>query len=179
MCPSTSERDYAPGGLRLERAAALLGEAGGLLAQGRENLVGELPRPWVEHAATQARRLARRLVAQAEWAPAARGAPAEAAWLGEAASYAADELEAYASWLEAERLPRASEEFALGAEGLAEWLRAAEGLDWAAGDLEATARERLQDDLAPLRPLRTRLDALRSRPRVPDRRAPRRRCWSR
>ena len=32
------ERDYAPGGLRLERAAALLGEAGGLLTQGRDRV---------------------------------------------------------------------------------------------------------------------------------------------
>lgn len=142
------ERDYAPGSLRLERAASLLGEAGALLAQGRENLVGELPRPWVEHAAAQARRVARRLVAQAEWAPADRGAPAEAAWLCDAASCAADELEAYSSWLEAERLPGASDEFALGAEGLAEWLRAAEGLDWATGDLDATARARLEEDPA-------------------------------
>lgn len=140
------ERDYAPGGLRLERAASLLGEAGGLLAQGRENLAGEAPRPWVERGAAQARRLARRLVVQAEWAPAGSAASAEAAWLLEAASHAAGELEAYASWLEAERLPGAADEFALGAAGLAEWLRAAEGLDWVAADLEATARAQLAED---------------------------------
>ena len=140
------ERDYAPGGLRLERAAALLGEAGGLLARGRENLVGELPRPWVEHAAAQARRLARRLVAQAEWAPAARSAPAEAARLREAAGCAAGELAGWAAWLETERLPAAVEDFALGPERLEEWLRAAEGLEWTAGDMAAAGVAALEED---------------------------------
>jgi len=140
------ERDYAPAGLRLERAASLLGEAGVVLSWSRENLAGELPRAWVEHAVQRARRLAARLGTQAEWAPASRGAAAEAAWLLEAATYAAGELEAYASWLEAERLPAAADEFALGAARLAEWLRAAEGLDWAAGDLEATAGAQLAED---------------------------------
>jgi hypothetical protein len=122
------ERDYGPAGLRLEHAAAVLGETGALLRIARANLGLVIPRVWAENALGEARRLAGRLVAQAEWASAARSAPAEAAWLREAAQYAAGELEACAAWLEAERLPGATEDFALGREALDCWLRAAEGL---------------------------------------------------
>jgi hypothetical protein len=152
------ERDYAPGGLRLERAASLLGEAGSLLGAARANLSEGLPRAWAEHAVGLAQRQAARLPAQAGWAPAARRAPAEAAWLREAASYAAAELEAYAAWLEAERLPGAAEEFALGREGLDSWLGAAEGLEpgW---DIRAAWGARLRKDQEALA-----ADAARSAP---------------
>ena len=140
------ERDYAPAGLRLERAAAVLGEAGGVLEAARQNLDAGLPRVWVEGAVARARSLAGRLGAQAEWAPAGRSAPAEAAWLREAAQFAAGELEAYAAWLEAERLPGAAEDFALGRGGLEEWLRDGEGLDWAGGDLAAAGAALLEED---------------------------------
>ncbi|MCU0280275.1 MAG: DUF885 domain-containing protein [Acidimicrobiia bacterium] len=139
------ERDYAPAGLRLERAAAALGETGGLLACARQNLDPVIPRLWAESAEVQARGLAGRLVAQAEWAPAARSAPGEAAWLRETAGFAAAELEAYAAWLKAERLPPATEEFALGPGGFDRWLRAAEGLGPAA-DRWSTWEARLQED---------------------------------
>lgn len=139
------ERDYAPPGLRLEHAAAVLGEAGPLLGAARANLSAGIPRAWAEHAVSAARRLAARLAAQAEWAPASRQAPEEAAWLREAAGFAAGELEAYADWLEAERLPGTTEEFALGREGLDWWLRAAERL--ASGwDVRGTWEARLRKD---------------------------------
>jgi len=55
-------------------------------------------------------------------------------------------LTAYAAWLEVERLPVASGEGALGREGLEEWLRAAEGLDWTAGDLASLGADCLGQD---------------------------------
>ena len=139
------ERNYAPAGLRLERAVAVLGEAGGLLAAARANLDEVIPRAWVERAVAAARESAARLVAVVG-SPASAGAPEEAARLGEAAQRAAGELEAYAAWLEAERLPAAADDFALGREGLEKWLQASEGLARSAEDLAAVGAARLVED---------------------------------
>jgi len=144
------ERDYAPAGLRLERAAAVLGEAGALLEAARQNLDPGLPGAWAERAAAAARRRAGGLVAQVERSPAGRAAPEEAAWVREAAQYAAGELQGYADWLDGERLPGAAAGFSLGPEGLEEWLRASEGLQWAAGDLAVAGAAVLEEDLGSL-----------------------------
>jgi len=152
------ERDYAPAGLRLERAASVLGEAGSLLSAARANLGAAIPRLWVESARERARDLAGRLVAQVEWAPAAGTVPGEAAWLREAAAFAAAELGASAAWLEGERLPGAAGDFSVGAEGLEEWLRASEGVrcqEERRGAWHARLREdqrALADDAARLAP---------------------------
>ncbi|MFH1329429.1 MAG: DUF885 family protein [Actinomycetota bacterium] len=139
------ERDYAPAGLRLERAAAVLGEAGGLLAAARANLDEVIPRAWAERAVAEAREAARDLATVAE-SPASAAAPEEAAWLGEAAQSASGELEAYAAWIEAERLSVGADDFALGREGLEEWLRASESLARSADDLAAGGVARLVED---------------------------------
>lgn len=153
------ERDYAPAGLRLEQAAAVLGEAGGLLAAARSNLDEAIPGVWVERAMGAARRRAAGLPVQVEASAACRVAPEEGAWLREMAESASGELEAYAAWLEAERLPEAPGDFALGKERLAEWLRVGEGLDWSAGDLAAAGAACLEEDETDLAAFSSRLEA--------------------
>lgn len=136
------ERDYAPAGLRLERAAAVLDEAGSLLAAVRSGLEEVLPRPWVEAAMTAARRRASRL-----------GAPrlpipdgADSARWAEAAGRAAGELESYGNWLEGERLPAASPGFGVGGDGVAAWLGASEARPTHAAALAAGGAARLEED---------------------------------
>ncbi len=158
------ERDYAPAGLRLERAAAVLGEAGALLGTARANLSPALPVAWVEAAVGRARRQASGLAAQVESSAAARAAPQEAAWVRETAGLAASELEGFAAWLDAERRPASVEEFALGSQRLEEWLLAAEGLGWTAGEAATAGAAALEEDREALAACTSR----REGPRPPE-----------
>jgi hypothetical protein len=108
-------RDYAPTGLRLERAAAVLEGAGEVLAAARANLDPVLGREMVEWAVARAGRIADCL----EAGPAAVGGapdPGGEARLREASAIAVREVRAYADWLEEERLPRAGATGPFGAE---------------------------------------------------------------
>ena len=134
-------RGYAPAGLRLEKAVMVLQSAPEVLAEARANLRPAIPRPAVERGAGQARVMATRLVGR-PILPADSADPAEEEWLHAAAAEAGAELEAFADWLEVERLPAADEGFALGEEAVEQMLRAGEllgrsldeisGLGWAA-----------------------------------------------
>lgn len=118
-------RDYAPAGLRLEKAAAVLQKAPEVLAAARANLRSVIPRVAAEWAAGQARAMGAWL---ADGPALATGAaePAEEQWLHATAADAAGALQTFADWLEAERLPAADEGFALGGEPIEQMLRAGE-----------------------------------------------------
>jgi len=107
-------RDYAPAGLRLERAASVLERAGEVLAAARVNLEEVLSRPAVEWGIERVKRRADRLEG-ATFPLAGLPDPAGERRLREAATRAAAELHAFAEWLEAERLPRAAESEVFGA----------------------------------------------------------------
>ena len=121
-------RDYAPAGLRLERAAAVLQSASEVLAAARANLRPVIPRPAAECGVGRTRALAARLAAGPSLA-AGTPDPAEEQWLQAAAGAAAAELQAFADWLEAERLPAADEHPPLGGGAIEQLLRSGELLD--------------------------------------------------
>jgi len=139
-------RDYAPVGLRLERAVAVLETAPAVLAAARANLDPVLPAAAVDWARRRAGALAGALSA----GPAAGGEadPEEERWLQAAGALAAAEVEAFAAWLEAERLPRADESHALGGEALAEMLRVEEALERPLPEIAALASRTLAADRA-------------------------------
>ena len=144
------ERDYAPAGLRLERAAAVLGEAGSVLRTARDNLDPVLPRAWVEAALLQIGSVAAWLRGLEQTGPGPAFPADEAAWFREAAGHAAAELGSFAAWLREERLPAAADAFALGREGLEEWLWATERLEGAAEDAAHAGAALLEEDRAAL-----------------------------
>lgn len=119
-------RDYAPAGLRLEQATAVLQAVPETLAAARANLDPVIPRPAVGWAERRTRALAGALAA----GPTVAG-PTEAAeerWMRQEAAAAATELEAFAGWLETERLPTADDGFALGAQVVQQMLQEGEAL---------------------------------------------------
>jgi hypothetical protein len=142
-------RDYAPAGLRLERAAAVLAEAPQVLATARANLAPVLSRPAADLAARQARELAARL-ALGPSVVVGTAHPAEEQRLRSVASEAAGELRAFAGWLEVERLPAADESFALGSEAVGQLLRAGELLERSLDEVAGLARAALSADRAEL-----------------------------
>lgn len=130
-------RDYAPAGLRVERAAAVLAAAPEVLVAARSNLDPVLSRPAAGWACRRARALAGSLAAGPSlvgWA-----GSEEERWLRSAAGDAAGEVEAFAAWLEQERLPAADESFALGPETLAQMLAAGERLGRSLGEIAGMA----------------------------------------
>jgi hypothetical protein len=138
------ERDYAPAGLRLERAAAVLGETGRLLETARENLETVLPRAWVGMAMVASGGPGRSQLR--EWMAITPPAPAEAGWLREVAGDASRELGSFSGWLEEERFNRSCGVPALRPEWWEGWLRASEGLALSAGEAAARGVARLEED---------------------------------
>src|SRR4030042_2006164 len=91
-------RDYAPSGLRLEKAVMVLQTAPEVLAAARANLRPVIPRPAVERAVEHARGLAARLSRCPALLGGASGG-AEEQWLQAAADEASGRLEGFARWL--------------------------------------------------------------------------------
>jgi hypothetical protein len=142
-------RDYAPAGLRLERAAAVLAAAGEVLAAARANLEPVLARLPAEWARERARALADRL----DNGPAVgRGTadPAGERCLGEAAAAAAVELRSFARWLEEVRLAAAGEAADLSCANLERVLREEELLGSSLEQIGEHARRVLAEDRAAL-----------------------------
>ncbi len=139
-------RDYAPAGLRLERAAAVLEATPEVLSAARANLDPVLPAAAVNWARRRARALAGALAA----GPVVGGEadPEEERWLRAAAAGAAAEVEAFAAWLEIERLPAADEKHAVGIGALAEMLRVGEALERPLSEIAALAARTLAADRA-------------------------------
>jgi hypothetical protein len=142
-------RDYAPSGLRLERAVAVLQSASEVLAAARANLRPVMPRPAAEWGVGRTRALAARLAAGPCFAA---GMPdsAEEQWLHAAAGAAAAELQAFADWLEAERLPVADERSPLGGGVIEQFLRSGELLDRPLDEIVALGTMALATDRATL-----------------------------
>ncbi|HSQ38076.1 MAG TPA: DUF885 family protein [Acidimicrobiia bacterium] len=142
-------RDYAPAGLRLEKAAMVLQSAPEVLAAARANLRLVIPRPAAERGAEQARVMAARLAGGPT--PAGETADqAEKQWLVAAAGEAAAALQAFAGWLEVERLPAAGEDFALGEEVVEQMLRAGEMVERSLDEAAGLGRAALAADRAAL-----------------------------
>ena len=139
-------RDYAPAGLRLEKAAMVLQSAPEVLAAARANLRPVIPRPAAERGVEQARGLAARLAG----GPAQLGVASEEQWLQAAADEASAQLEGFAHWLEAERLRAADEGFTFGEEGVEQVLRAGEMLGRSLDEAAGLGRSALEADRAAL-----------------------------
>jgi hypothetical protein len=151
------ERDYAPAGLRLEHAAAVLGETGRLLDTARENLELVLPRAWVGTAMVASDAPWRSQLR--EWIATAPLAAGEAGWLEEVARDFSMEMGSFSGWLEEERFNQSLGVPALRPEWWEGWLEASEGLTLSAGEAAARGaarlgedRQALEDDLATLAP---------------------------
>jgi hypothetical protein len=138
------ERDYAPAGLRLERAAAVLEETGRLLETARGNLEAVLPRAWVGMAMVASGGPGRNQLR--EWMAIAPPARAEAAWLREVARDASMEMGSYSGWLEKKRFDQSLGVPALRPEWWEGWLQANEGLALSAGEAAARGAARLGED---------------------------------
>ncbi len=135
-------RPYAPALRRAERIAELLEGVPRLLDEGRRRLQPKLPKPFVELALSIGRGLPAHYADAVAFARSAGenvGARVE-----RAASAAGAAVEAMLRWLSDERLPSASEEFALGAERFARLLYVREGLTTPIAEIERRGR----DDLA-------------------------------
>lgn len=139
-------RDYAPVGLRLERAVAVLEAAPTVLAAARANLDPVLAAAAVDWARRRAGALAGALAA----GPVVGGGadPEDERWLQAAATGAAAEVAAFAAWLEVERRPSADESHPLGSEALAETLRLEEVLQRPLAEIAALASRTLAADRA-------------------------------
>ena len=142
-------RDYAPAGLRLERAATVLAAGGEVLATARANLEPVLSRVAIEWAMGQAGVLAGRLEKGLRVGGGTPD-PAGERWLQEAAAGAAAELRAFAGWLEAERLPRAEAAAGFGAGVLEQVLWEGGPAGRPAAEAAEQARRALADDRAAL-----------------------------
>ena len=142
-------RDYAPAGLRLEKAAMVLQSAPEVLAAARANLRPVIPRPAAERGVERARGLAARLSGGPAQLGVASGR-AEERWLQVAADEASAQLEGFAHWLEAERLPAADEGFTFGEEAVEQVLRAGEMLGRSLDEVAGLGRSALAADRAAL-----------------------------
>ncbi len=142
-------RDYAPAGLRVEKAAMVLQSAPEVLAAARANLRPVIPRPAAERGVEQARGLAARLAGGPARLGVASGG-AEEQWLQEAADEASAQLEGFARWLEAERLSAADEGFRFGEEAVEQMLQAGEMLGRSLDEAAGLGRSALAIDRAAL-----------------------------
>lgn len=117
------KRDWKPLTERVRDMSAILRLAPDYFGAARTNLDAVLPRPFVETAIEIAEATAAFL--ENDIAKAARACGEEAAIneFNAAVSVAAREHRDYASWLRRERLPKATAEFALGADNYSEMLR--------------------------------------------------------
>lgn len=135
-------RNYAAPAARAEVVATALDHAPALLAQARANLEG-VPAIYAKWGVTTATGLADFVEGDAIAALGELDA-ATASRLGESARIAAEELRAYAAWIESEVAPGAPEEFAIGEGAMEELLRRNELIDMPLADLLQMA----EDDLA-------------------------------
>ncbi|MBI3416587.1 MAG: DUF885 domain-containing protein [Verrucomicrobia bacterium] len=116
-------RDFAPLHQRIRQAAAVLRHAPAWFAAARTNLDAVLPRPFVETAIEVAEGGVSFLEKEA-LAEARRANDAAALAEFEAAQrVAVSEFKAFAAWLKSEKLPKASDRFALGRAAFAQMLR--------------------------------------------------------
>lgn len=120
------KRDFAPLPQRVGSIIAILNQASNLFAAARANLVGNLPRPFVETAIDVAQGSADFLGKDlAEALKEFRNEPLRTQF-NTANDRAIAELRGYITWLKDEKLPKAHERYALGRERYARMLREGE-----------------------------------------------------
>jgi len=117
-------RDFKPLRQRVADMAAILGHAPEVFASARANLEAILPRPFVETGIEVARATASFLENDVLRAARSCGDPAVLARFENASAAAVRECRSFAAWLERERLPHATDGFALGRDGYVRMLRA-------------------------------------------------------
>ena len=135
-------RDYAPGPVRAEGIARLLEGVPAYLADARQRLRPVLPKPFVQLALTMGAGLPAHFAEAEEFA---RGTdPTLGARVASARTGAERALSAFLTSLREEYLPRASEEFALGAERFQRLLFVREGLERPFAEIEKAGRADLE-----------------------------------
>lgn len=122
------KRDFAPLAERLKSIVAIENQAPGLFAAARTNLAAVLPKPQVGLAITIARSGADFLTKDlVEAVREVKDASLQTEFK-QTNERAAAELRSFADWLEQERLPRATDDFALGREKYRRFLAAHEAI---------------------------------------------------
>ncbi len=140
-------RDFKPLRERVADMAAILRRAPEVFAAARENLEPILPRPFVETGIEVARATASFLENDVLRAARLCGDPSVLGAFEPANAVAARECRAFAAWLERERLPHATEAFALGRDGYVRLLRA-EGVEASPEDILAAGMKELAAEQA-------------------------------
>jgi len=135
-------RDFKPLRERVANMTAILRHAPELFAAARDNLEPVLPRPFVETGIEVARGTASFLGNDVLHAARSCGDPAVLGSFEKVNSVAVLECKAFAEWLEAERLPKATNAFALGRDGFVRMLRA-EGVEDSPEDILAAGMREL------------------------------------
>ncbi|MDJ0960259.1 MAG: DUF885 domain-containing protein [Acidimicrobiia bacterium] len=147
-------RSYADDATRAAATVRLLSAAGPLLATARIELDEDLDRTICEWGITAAEGLAEMI----------RGDVVEAFQLADdgelrsAAEAAADELVAFARWLESDRLSSAGERFAIGADAMEELLRHSESIAMSLDELLAVGQADLERNLDAFRQTADEID---------------------
>ncbi len=140
-------RDFKPLRERVADMAAILRRAPEVFAAARENLEPILPRPFVETGIEVARATASFLENDVLRAARSCGDPVVLGAFEPANAVAARECRGFAAWLERERLPHATEAFALGRDGYVRLLRA-EGVEASPEDILAAGMKELEAEQA-------------------------------
>ncbi|MBI3877477.1 MAG: DUF885 domain-containing protein [Verrucomicrobia bacterium] len=138
------KRDFAPLEQRVRSIIAVLSHAPAIFAAARANLDAELPKPLVETAIEIANGGADFLAKDLVDALKPVKDAALMAQFSAVNSNAVAQLKAYAQWLEKERLPRANDKFALGAEKFTKMLRITEFIELAPEQLLDVAMRELR-----------------------------------
>ena len=122
------KRDFAPLDQRSAAIVAMLKQAPRIFAAARANLEDSLPQPFIETAIDQAEGTADFLAKDLVTALKPLTNQALIAEFNQANQQATNELRSYASWLRAERLPRANQNYALGREKYRKLIEYGEGV---------------------------------------------------
>ncbi|HAB16558.1 MAG TPA: DUF885 domain-containing protein [Verrucomicrobiota bacterium] len=116
------KRDWKPLNERVRDMTALLRLAPAHFAAAQNNLEARLPRPWIELGIEVAEATASFWEKDVANAAAEVSDPAVRAEFATANTAALQAIRAYTTWLKTERLPQATDDFALGREGFSELL---------------------------------------------------------
>jgi len=156
------KRNYAPEVERAGVVGQLLGAADAVLDLARHRLDPVLARTIVEWGITAARGLGRMIAEEVPVAFAALESANEGRALLAASRRAAASLEAFADWLETERLPQADNSFAIGGNNMEELLRVSEMIEMSLDEMLAMAEADLEANLTAFVAAAAELDPERS-----------------
>jgi len=163
------KRRFAPEADRAAIVERLLDSADAVLALARDRLDPVLARTIVEWGITAARGLGEMIAEQVPFAFETLESADEGRTLLAASRRATASLEAFADWLETERLPQANNGFAIGRENMEQLLRVSEMIEMSLDEMLAMAEADLAENLAAFVAAATELDPDRSPRQVYER----------